>query len=81
MPMSLSLRPYKKIAQDSIGDESDDVVDMHLDYRDNSIDQRMHALKTAVILRTGKALELISGSTGDTKKSVVSVMAEVIQTR
>jgi hypothetical protein len=61
--------------------EADDLVDMHLDYRDNSIDQRMHALKTAVILRTGKALELISGSTGDTKKSVVSVMAEVIQTR
>lgn len=58
--------------------EQGDLIDMRLDYRDNSVAQRIQSLKTAVILRAGRTLELISEGAGGSKQSL-RVKAEVIQ--
>lgn len=58
--------------------EPGDMIDMRLDYRDDSVAQRIQSLKTAVILRAGRSLDLISGGNGEAKQSL-RVKAEVIQ--
>jgi hypothetical protein len=59
--------------------EMNDLIDLRLCYRDESMAQQKQSITTAVTLSTGHALELISGCAGDAKKSSLSVKAEVIQ--
>lgn len=58
--------------------ETGDMIDMRLHYRNDSVTQGIQSLKTAVTLRNGRALELISGGNGEAKQSL-RVKAEVIR--
>lgn len=59
--------------------EMNDLIDLRLCYRDESMAQQKQSITTAVTLSNGRALELISGGAGDATKSSLSVKAEVIQ--
>ena len=57
--------------------EMEDLLDMAIEYQDESNKQPTQWLKTFVTLRTGVPLEVLTGSSGDGKKNSLRVKAEV----